>query len=96
MLGPPSGERREVSHPSLLPVPDHSSLSVSTTSDNYCISNGVRDGACLAVINNVTNILITLLPVTLLPCFMFKGEAWLLGTVRCYQSSTPCTTPRTP
>ena len=53
MLAPPSDERREVSQPSLLPVPDHSFLGVSTTSDHYCVSNGVRDGAGLAVINNV-------------------------------------------
>ena len=52
MLAPPSDERREVSHPSLLPVSDHSFLT-TTTSDHYCVSNGVRDGAGLAVINNV-------------------------------------------
>ena len=53
MLSPPSDERREVSQPSLLPVPDHSFLGVSTTSDNHCLSNRVSDGTGLAVINNV-------------------------------------------
>ena len=69
MLGPPSGERREVSHPSLLPVPDNSGhgviISVLTTSDHNCVCNGVRDGAGSTVIINVTNIIITLLHLTL-------------------------------
>ena len=32
---------------------------IITTSDNYCVSYRVRDGAGLAVINIVTNIIIT-------------------------------------
>ena len=52
MLAPPSDERREGSQPSLLPVPDHSTTT-TTTSYHYCFSNGVSDGAGLAVINNV-------------------------------------------
>ena len=74
---PTSDERREVLQPSLLPVPGHivpdppvtSTISVhSATSDHYGVSNGVRDGAGLAVINNVTNIIITSLHLTLTLC----------------------------
>ena len=53
---PPSDERREVLQPSLLPVPDYSfqgGITQYTTSDHYCVSNGVRDGAGRAVKNNV-------------------------------------------
>ena len=57
MFLPPSDERREILQPSLLPVSDNSSPSVTTTSDNYCVSYGVRDGTGPAVINNVTNII---------------------------------------
>ena len=59
MPRPPSDERREILQPSLLPVPDNSGHGVDTTSDNYCVSNGVSDGTGLAVINIVTNIIIT-------------------------------------
>ena len=55
---PPSDERREVLQPSLLPVPGNSVHGVVTTSDHYCVSNGVRDGTGLTAINNVTNIII--------------------------------------
>ena len=56
---PPSDERREVLQPSLMPVPGYIWHVQITTSYNYCISNGVRDGAGLAVINNVTKMIIT-------------------------------------
>ena len=62
---PPSDERGEILQPSLLPVPDNSGPGVITTSDNYCVSNGVRNGAGEAVINNVANIIITSLNLTL-------------------------------
>ena len=65
MPGPPSDERWEILQPSLLPVPDYSGPDEITTSDNNCVCNGVRDGAGPAVINNVTNIIITLLHLTL-------------------------------
>ena len=62
---PPSDETREILQPSLLPVPDNSGHGVITTSDNYCVSNGVRYGADVAVINIVKNIIITSLHYTL-------------------------------
>ena len=62
---PPSDERREILQPSLLPVPDNSGHGEITTSDHYCVSYGVRDGTGVAVINNVTNIIITSLHLTL-------------------------------
>ena len=76
---PTSDERRKVLQPSLLPVPGHivpdppvtSTISVhSATSDHYGVSNGVTDGAGLTVtvINNVTNIIITSLHLTLTLC----------------------------
>ena len=65
MVSPPSDERREILQPSLLPVPDHSVHGVVTTSDHNCVSYGVRDGAGVAVINIVTNIIITSLHLTL-------------------------------
>ena len=65
MALPPSDERREVLQPSLLPVPDNSGPGACTTSDHNCVCNGVRDGAGSAVINNVKNIIITLLHLTL-------------------------------
>ena len=65
MFLPPSDERREILQPSLLPVPDHSSQGVETTSDHYIVSMGARDGAGKAVINNVSNIIITSLDLTL-------------------------------
>ena len=58
---PPSDETREVLQPSLLAVPDNSGLGVETTSDHYCVCNGVRDGAGHAVINNVTNLMIRIM-----------------------------------
>ena len=57
MAVPPSDERREILQPSLLPVPGHTGAGEETTSDQYCVSNGVRDGAGLAVINDVTSII---------------------------------------
>ena len=65
VVTPPSDERREILQPSLLPVPYNSGPCDPTTSDNNCVCNGVRDGAGPAVINNVTNIIITLLHLTL-------------------------------
>ena len=65
MVFPPSDERREIFQPSLLPVPDNSGLGGPTTSDNYCVCNGVRYGTRVAVINNVTNVIITSLNLTL-------------------------------
>ena len=55
MPGSPSDETREILKPSLLPVPDNSGPGAIATSDHYCVSNGVRDGAGQAVINNVTS-----------------------------------------
>ena len=63
-----SDERREILQPSLLPVPGHSGPGKETTSDHYCVSNGIRDGTGLAVIINVTNIMITSLHLTLTMC----------------------------
>ena len=65
MVPPPRDETWEILQPSLLPVPYNSGQGVSTTSDNYCVSNRVRDGAGQAVINIVTNIIITSLHLTL-------------------------------
>ena len=65
MVVPPSDERRKVPQPSLLPVSDYSGPGVETTSDHNRVSYGVRDGAGPAVINNVTNIIITSLYLTL-------------------------------
>ena len=65
MVTPPSDERREILQPSLLPVPDNCCPGEITTSDHNRVSNGVRDGTGPAVINNVTNIIITLLHLTL-------------------------------
>ena len=65
MVTPPSDERREVLQPSLLPVSENSGPGVGTTSDHNCVCNGVRDGAGSTVIINVTNIIITLLHLTL-------------------------------
>ena len=62
---PPSDERRKVLQPSLLSVPDYSGPGKATPRDHYCFSYGVRDGAGNAVINNVTNIIITLLHLSL-------------------------------
>ena len=45
--------------PSILIVPHCHGHIVRTTSEHYCVSNGVRDGAGPAVINIVTNIIIT-------------------------------------
>ena len=56
MVSPPSEERREILQPSQLPVSDNSSVGAITTSDHYCVSHRVRDGAGLAVKNNVKNI----------------------------------------
>ena len=56
MVVPPGDEGREVLQPSLLPVPGHSvsDLSVEASPrDQHCVSDGVRDGAGIAVINNV-------------------------------------------
>ena len=65
MVLPPSDERREILQPSLLPIPDNSSLGLITTRDHYCVSNRVSDGTGITVINNVTNIIITSLNLTL-------------------------------
>ena len=62
---PPGKKRREVLQPSLLPVPDYGGPGKATPRDHYCFSYGVRDGAGNAVINNVTNIIITLLHLSL-------------------------------
>ena len=76
MLAPPSDEGREILQPSLLPIPDNSGPGVKTTSDHYCVSNGVRDGTGRAVINNVTdtNIIITSLHVTLTLLHILAGS----------------------
>ena len=58
MAPPPSDETREVLQPSLLSIPRHTGAVEETPYDQYCVSNGVRDGAGLAVINNVANIII--------------------------------------
>ena len=84
MPHPPSDERREILQPSLLPVPDYCSPGKATPGYNYCVSCGVRDGASLAVIKIVTNMIITSLH---LLCVIFKREAWLLTPINCYQSS---------
>ena len=70
MVSPPSEERREILQPSQLPVSDNSSVGAITTSDHYCVSHRVRDGAGLAVINIVTNtiIIITSLNLALTLC----------------------------
>ena len=89
MVVPPSDEGREVLQPSLLPVPGHSvsDLSVEASPcDQHCVSDGVRDSAGIAEINNVTNIVTT--SVHLLYS-IFKQEAWLLGPVRFDQSGCP-------
>ena len=65
MVIPPSDERREILQPSLLPIPDNSGLGQETTSDNYCVRYGVRDGTGQAVINIVTNMIVTSLHLTL-------------------------------
>ena len=66
MAPPPSDETREILQPSLLSIPDYCVRgSETTTSEHYCVSNGVRDGAGPAVNNNVTNIIITSLHLTL-------------------------------
>ena len=64
---PPRDETREILQPSLLPVPDNSGLGegLITTSDHYCVCNGVRYGTRVAVIINVTSIMITSLYLTL-------------------------------
>ena len=87
MVPPPSYETREVLQPSLLSIPGHTGAVEETSNDQYCVSNGVRDGAGLAVINNVTNIIKTLLHLTLLLCGISKWEALLLTPIICYQSS---------
>ena len=51
----PGDEVFEVTQPSLLPIPDHSVLVRGTTSDHYCVSNGVGDGTGMTVINSSTN-----------------------------------------
>lgn len=59
MAVPSGDERWEVLKPSLLPIPGHIGAAEETPSDQYCVSNGVRNGAGLAVINNITNIIKT-------------------------------------
>ena len=72
MAASPNEERREILQPSLLPVPDYNVhgviISVDTTSDHYCVCYRVRDGAGPALINSVTNIIITSLHLTLTSC----------------------------
>ena len=65
MAPSPGDEIREVLQPSLLPVPDHSVLVAVTSRDHHCVSHRVRDGAGMAVINNVTTLTITSLHLTL-------------------------------
>ena len=55
----PSDEILEVLQPSLLPVPDHSVHGAVTPRDHHCVSVGVRDGAGIAVKNDVTNLIST-------------------------------------
>ncbi len=57
MSASPSDERWEILQPSHLAVPDNSGPGVVTPRDHCCVSNGVRDGAGVTVINNVTIIL---------------------------------------
>ena len=97
MVVPPGDEGRKVLQPSLLPVPDHSvpdniaSLPKASPRYQHCVSDGVRDGASIAVINNVTvtNLVTTLLHLTLLPYSIFKIEAHILGPVRFDQRGCP-------
>ena len=84
MAPPLCDETREVLQPSLLSIPGHTGAVEETPNDQYCVSNGVRDGAGLAVINNVTNIIKTLLHLTLLLCGISKWEALLLTPIICY------------
>ena len=56
MAVPPSDEGGEVLQPPLLSIPCHTGAVEETPNDQYCVSNGVRDGAGLAVKNNVKNI----------------------------------------
>ena len=65
MVQSPSDQIRKVLQPSLLPVPDHSTRGVATPRDDYCVSNGVRDGAVITVISNVINLIITSQHITL-------------------------------
>ena len=98
MVIPPSDESQKVLQPSLLPVPDHSvpdniaSLPKASPRYQHCVSDGVRDGAGIAVINSVTvtNLIITTsLHLTLLPYSIFKIEALILGPVRFDQRGCP-------
>ena len=68
MCPPPSDESWEILQPSLLPVPGHNVCGGDTTSDHYCVSNGARDAAGGAVIDNVTNQIINSLHLTLTLC----------------------------
>ena len=65
MEAPSSDERREILPLFLLPVSDYSFQVWITTRDHYCVSNRVSDGTGITVINNVTNIIITSLHLTL-------------------------------
>ena len=53
MAVPPSDEGGEVLQPPLLSIPCHTGAAEETPSDQYCVGNGVREGAGLAVINNI-------------------------------------------
>ena len=61
----PGDQIGEVLQPSLLPVPDHSVFGAGTPRDHHCVSGGVRDGTVIALINNVTTLIITSLHLTL-------------------------------
>ena len=59
MVPSPNVETREILLPSLVTVHGHCGEGVKTTRDHHSVSVGVRDGAGVAVINNVTNLIIT-------------------------------------
>ena len=64
----PGDQIREVLQPSLLPVPDHNVQGAVTPRDHHCVGDGVRNAAGIAVIDNVTTLIITSLHLTLTLC----------------------------
>ena len=59
MVVSPYVETREILLPSLDTVHGHCGVGLKTTRDHHSVRVGVRDGTGIAVINNVTNLIIS-------------------------------------
>ena len=74
MVPSPSVEAREILFPSLDTVHGHCGEGVHTTRNYHCVSVGVRDGtAPPAVVDNVTNLIITSQHLTLTVYFLVQS-----------------------